>query len=129
VSETEGGGDWVEGEGHLSSLISVRAELARGDVRALYLGWLLRAQAGELDDDDTEPPVPPGLGQFSAPLENQAEFLPIDSDLLHVAGDASSPLGDTRIDRDEVYAWVSRLATTEKDDLITSVAAGICTPS
>jgi hypothetical protein len=41
ASEDEEGGDWVEGDGHLSSLISVRAELGRGDLRALYLGWLL----------------------------------------------------------------------------------------
>lgn len=45
----EEGGEWVEGEGQLSSLISVRAELARGDLRTLYLGWLLRVQAGEID--------------------------------------------------------------------------------
>jgi len=66
----------------------VRAELARGDLRALYLGWLLRAQSGELDDDDTEPPVPPGLGQLSASLESLAEFLRIDDDLLHVAAES-----------------------------------------
>lgn len=39
VSEREEGGEWVEGEGWLSSLISVRAELARGD-RALPLPGL-----------------------------------------------------------------------------------------
>ncbi len=32
VSEDEAGGVWVEGEGEPSSLISVRAELARGDL-------------------------------------------------------------------------------------------------
>jgi hypothetical protein len=46
ISEDEEGGDWVEGEGQLSSLISARAELARGDLRCLYLGWLLCAQNG-----------------------------------------------------------------------------------
>jgi len=35
--------DWVEGDGQLSSPISVRAGLGRGDLRALYLGWLLCA--------------------------------------------------------------------------------------
>lgn len=34
ASEDEGGSDWVEGDGHLSSLISVRAELGRGDPAA-----------------------------------------------------------------------------------------------
>lgn len=38
ASEDEEGGVWVEGEGLLSSLIPVRAELAHGDLRALYLG-------------------------------------------------------------------------------------------
>jgi predicted GIY-YIG superfamily endonuclease len=121
VSEDEEGGEWVEGEGYLSSLISVRAELARGDRRALYLGWLLQAQSGELDDDDIEPPVPPGLGQLSASLESLAEFLRIDSDLLQVAAEASSPAGDSSIDRDEVRAWAGKLATKEKDEIITEL--------
>jgi hypothetical protein len=121
VSEDEEGGDWVEGEGHLSSMISVRAELARGDLRALYLGWLLRTQTGELDDDDTEPPVPPGLGQLSASLESLAEFLRIDGDLLHVAAEASPPMGDAGLDRKEVRAWVGKLPAKEKDELIANL--------
>ena len=121
VSEDEEGGDWVEGEGHLSSMISVRAELARGDLRALYLGWLLRAQAGELDDEDVEPPVPPGLGELSASLESLAEFLRLDGDLLHVVAEASQRLGDSGLDREAVRAWVGELATKDKDELITSL--------
>ena len=120
VSEDEEGADWIEGEGQLSSLISVRAELARGDLRALHLGWLLRAQTGELDDEDLEPPVPPGLGQLSASLESLAEFLRIDGDLVHVAAEASPPIGDAGIDRDEVRAWVGQLAAREKDELLTN---------
>ena len=85
VSEDEGEGEWVEGEGSLSSLISTRAEIARGDLRCLYLGWLLCAQEGELDEEEIEPPVPSGLGQLSASLESLAEFLRIDPDLIHVA--------------------------------------------
>jgi hypothetical protein len=70
VSQDEEGSDWVEVEGRLSSLISVRAELERGDPRALYLGWLLRAQSGELDDDDTRTRrCLPRSGQPSAFLE------------------------------------------------------------
>ena len=120
-SEDEEGGEWVEGEGHLSSLISVRAELARGDLRALYLGWLLRLQNDELDEDVKEPPVPPGLAQLSASLECLAEFMRIDEDLLHVSAEASAPIGDTEVDRAEVLAWVTRLPTTKKDDLIANL--------
>jgi len=118
VSEDEGGSEWVDGEGLLSPMISVRAHLARGDLRALYLGWLLRVQAGEIDDEDTEPPVPPGLGQLSASLESLAEFLRIDGDLLHVAAEASQPPGDLELDRDAARAWVGTLAPREKDELI-----------
>lgn len=121
VSDDEDGGEWVEGEGHLSSLISVRAELARGDLRSLYLGWLLQVQSGELDDDDTEPPVPPGLGHLSASLESFAEFLRIDGDLLHVAAEASPPINDAGLDRYEVRGWVGQLPANEKDDLITNL--------
>ena len=67
VSEDEGGDDWVEGEGRLSSLISVRAEIARGDLRAPYLGWLLCPQSRELDNEDEEPPVPPAFVSSAPP--------------------------------------------------------------
>ena len=121
VSEEEGGGIWIEGEGHLWPLLPVRAELARGDLRALYLGWLLRARARELDDEDLEPPVPPGLGQLSASLESLAEFLRVDGDLLDAAAEHSPPLASVAIDRDEVRAWIGKLAITEKDELITNL--------
>jgi catechol 2,3-dioxygenase-like lactoylglutathione lyase family enzyme len=68
LSEAEGS-DWYEEEdedGNLSALVPLRADLAAGDLRALYLGWLLCVQAGELDDGEAEPPCPPGLGRLSA---------------------------------------------------------------
>jgi len=119
VSDDEEGGEWVEGEGELSSLISVRAELARGDLRALYLGWLLGVQTGELDDEGTEPPVPAGLGQLSAALESLAQFLRIDGDLLHVAAQASAPMEEVMPRRAEVHAWIAGLPVTEKNDVLT----------
>jgi len=121
VSEDEDDGEWVEGEGQLSAMISVRTELARGDLRAIYLGWLLRAQIGELTDESVEPPIPPGLGQLSPSLESLAEFLRIDGDLLHVAAEASRPLADARLDRDEVRTWIGELMVEEKDELITDL--------
>ena len=118
LSDDEEDDEWSEGEGELSSMISVRAELACADRRALYLGWLLRAQAGELDDEDIEPPVPPGLSQLSASLESLASFLRIDGDLLHVAAETSRSLGNTNLDRNEVRTWVGKLVAKEKDELI-----------
>jgi hypothetical protein len=114
----EEGGDWVEGEGELASLIPVRAELMRGDRRLLYLGWLLCVQNQEVEEEDVEPPVPPGLGKLSGPLESCAEFLRIDDNLLHVAAQTSATLEETRLSRDEARAWVAGLPAGEKDDLL-----------
>ena len=119
VSDNEEGGEWAEGEGELSSLISVRAELALGDLRALYLGWLLGVQSGELDDEETEPPVPVGLAQLSASLESLAQFLRIDRDLLHVAAQASAPMEEVMLRRDEVHRWIGALPVAEKNDVLT----------
>jgi hypothetical protein len=124
LSDKEGGGEWVEGEGWLSSLISVRAELTRGDMRCLYLGWLLCAQSGELDNEDVEPPVPTGLGQRSASLESLAEFLRIDTDLLFVAARVSQPLVDAREKQEEIHRWVGKLPAEEKDDILTRLISG-----
>src|SRR3954452_4369625 len=89
-SEDEEGEWWVEEEDEsLSALLPLRADIAGGDLRALYLGWLLCVQAGELDDDEVEPPCPPGLRRLSAPLEAFATFLRVDRDLLDAARPAA----------------------------------------
>jgi len=122
-SDDEEGGEWIEGEGELASLISVRAELARGDHRALYLGWLLDAQSGGLDDDEIEPPVPAGLRQLSASLESLADFLRIDTNLLDAAAAASAPLADNEPKPAEVRQWLPRLPVSEKDALLVRLIA------
>jgi hypothetical protein len=124
ISEEEGGDEWIEGDGHLSSLISVRAGLARGDLRALYLGWLLCAQNGEFDDDEIEPPVPAGLGQPSASLNSFAEFLRIDSDLVDAAAAASPPLVENGPNPTEIREWVAKLPLLQKDDLLARLMEG-----
>src|SRR5262249_53273853 len=45
-------GEWVDGEGWLSSLVPLRADLMRGDHRCLYLAWLRSIQGGDYEDDD-----------------------------------------------------------------------------
>ena len=80
-SETEDSG-WEEGDGYLAPIVGVRDELVRGDLRALYLGWLSAAELGHLKDDAPEPPVPPGMRGLSASLRGLAEYLRIDSDLM-----------------------------------------------
>jgi hypothetical protein len=118
LSDEEPGGEWEEGEGWLSSIIPVRAELARGDHRSLYLAWLLGVQSGELDEDEEEPPVPDGLGDLSGSLESFIDFLRIDQDLLHAAAQTSLSLHMKRPSQEDVLNWVRTLPAGEKDGLL-----------
>jgi hypothetical protein len=82
-SEDESGDGWDDdGTGWLSSLLPLRADIAAGDYRALYLAWLLCVQVGEVPPHATQPPIPQGLGSLTAPLRAFADFLRIDPDLL-----------------------------------------------
>jgi hypothetical protein len=119
-------------EALLSALIGVRAELAAGDLRPLYVAWLAAYGAWERDedvfdrdaDDDLEPPVPPGLGRLTAPQRALADFLRLDDNLLAIAAHASPPLEEVADDPDDLAAWVNRLPVAEKDRLLGRVLQG-----
>jgi len=72
-------------KGELASIVPVRSDLLIGGVRVLYLGWLLRVQAGEVADDVTEPEVPAGLARLSGAEAALVEFLRIDHYLIAAA--------------------------------------------
>jgi hypothetical protein len=116
----------------LSAIVGVRAELAAGDLRPLYLAWLATYGAWERDedvfdraaDDNLEPPVPPGLGTLTAAQRALADFLRLDDDLIAIAAQASPPLDETDDDPDDLAVWVARLPATEKDRLLARVARG-----
>lgn len=111
--------DW-----HLSSIIGVRNELANGDLRVLYLSWLLAAQVGMLEDDELEPPVPPGMGSLTASLQGFADFFRIDEDMLTVAAVASQPAGPSNEDQAELARWIEALPLRDKNALLMRVIRG-----
>jgi hypothetical protein len=146
--DQDGGGAWVdedEGPAWMASLVSLRADLIRGDLRAAYLGWLRGAQdegyiaedeesgglhAVDEDDDedlegeDLEPPVPPGLGSLSAPLQELVRFLEIDEDLVAVAAEASETLKDSGPSEPDLRKWIGALPPADKDALLLRVLRG-----
>jgi hypothetical protein len=136
VNEDHGGDSDVDAEDDvealLSAIVGVRAELAAGDLRPLYLAWLAAYGVWERDedafdreaDDDVEPPVPPGLGTLTAAQRALADFLRLDDDLLAVAAGASAPLIGIADDPDDLTAWVTRLPVAEKDRMLQRVVQG-----
>jgi len=92
-SESEWDGE-DDGNGWMASLMPLRSDLLRGDLRCLYLGWLRCAQDDGPGEVKLEPPVPAGLKGLSGPLYALIEFLEIDEDLVEAAAQAQnrSPL-------------------------------------
>jgi len=115
-------GDWDDGSSWMASLAGVRNELLHGDMRLWYLSWLLCVERGEVEDDDEEPAVPPGLGNLSASLQVLAGFLQIDRHLLQAAAEGSSPVEES--DRTDIAGWIAELSVEEKDDLLLRVTQG-----
>ncbi len=112
-SEDEEPDYYEESQGSLAALAPVRTDLMRGDLRVAYLAWLLAVQAGEVADNHSEPPVPPGLSDLTASQAAMAEFLRIDEDLISAAAEASNEAAD---DRPALRKWVLALTPRMKDD-------------
>lgn len=107
----------------MGSLMSLRSDLLRGDLRCLYLRWLLCAQNEEFGVDELAPAVPAGLDELSAPLHSLIEFLGIDEDLVEVAATVSAPLNGGP-DREELATWIQSLPEKEKNNLLVAAVSG-----
>jgi hypothetical protein len=119
-------GDWDDGDAHLSALIPLRADLARGDQRCLYLAWLRCVQTGEVEGSAEEPPVPPGLRTLTEPLRVFAEFMRIDGDLIAAA--AEGGCDEDSIPKEEMQRWIRSLPDAERIRMLLEAAIGGCHP-
>ena len=127
LSREDQDGSWEDeeyGEESLGSIIPARAELATGDLRLLYLAWLLSVESGELADDDAEPPIPPGMAALNASLRSLADFLRLDEDLIAVAAEASEEQKDSSPSPQELKRWVAVLPARERDALLIRLVLG-----
>jgi len=124
LSEQEPDGEWFEEDGNLPSLLQIRNELAHGDFRSLYLGWLMGVQAGELTEKTKEPPVPPNLNALSVPQANLVEFFRLDPDLVAVAVQNGPPTKVKAAKRQELSSWVAALPVREKDEILFRLMSG-----
>ncbi|MFG2099343.1 hypothetical protein ACGFJ5_01960 [Micromonospora echinaurantiaca] len=120
--DEDGTDEWdLDGHGLLTSIIPVRARLAAGDLRLLYLAWLRCLQSEEIADDELEPPVPAGMGALDAPLTAVAEFLRIDPDLIAAAAAGSSPAASGEPTAAQLRTWVVGLPARDKDAILTDL--------
>ena len=114
----ETGFGWEEGDGWLDVLSPIRTSLINNDHRALYLGWLLAVQDGEIEADTLEPVVPSGLGKLDDSLGALAAFLYISHDLITAAAEQSPPRPDRAISENNINDWISAQENTKRDKLL-----------
>ncbi len=100
----------------LDALLPLRDELARGDLRALYVAWLLAVRNGIVDEETEEPPVPAGLNEPSDGLKSLTSFLWLDPELVEVAARRSLPARPPLESKVTPAAWLATLSPEEKDD-------------
>ncbi|MFQ5472992.1 MAG: hypothetical protein ACE5FA_08935, partial [Dehalococcoidia bacterium] len=112
------------GSGWMASLTPLRNDLLDGDWRCLYLAWLSGIETGSLSDNATEPPVPAGLKDLSAPLGALADFLQIDTELISVAAEPSGQRAASDPPAGALKKWIRSLAVAEKERLLLRIAQG-----
>jgi len=113
----ENGGGWVEGEGLLDDLMSIRNELLNEDFRSLYLAWLAAAQFYQSEDDDIEPPIPRNLKNLSPCQEALISFFELSSDLFKSAAELSPAVESLNSDLE----LVQKLPEDEKTEFLSAL--------
>jgi hypothetical protein len=106
----------------LTPCLPIRAELLRGDLRALYLRWLVGVQSEDVDGDVPEPPVPAGLRDLSPALRSLVQFLDIDSDLLEAAAELSVDQELADAPSEILSSWIATLPEQENNGLLFRIA-------
>lgn len=117
-------GNWVEGEGWMARLTPLREEIERGDLRALYLGWLHAVSTGEVPEDGMEPPVPAGLGSLTTAQLSLCEFMGIDSDFVSAAAAVSPPSEESSVVLGKMSRWVGGISEAEAKDYVLLLLEG-----
>ena len=113
---------WEEGEGWLSALAPLRAELLAGDLRLFYVLWLTAAEAGDLSDDEQEPL--PGIGPLTGALDVFADFFHVDPDLVRASAERPADADCGAISDNVTREAIAAIPENEKTALLQRLVDG-----
>lgn len=100
------------GDRWLDALAPLRDDILDGDLRALYLIWLMAVESGEAPDDAIEPL--PGIGPLKPSHEAFAQFFEIDGGLVNAAAEVAPVQSVAEPSRQAIAKAIDSLADTEK---------------
>jgi hypothetical protein len=122
ITEEEGLG-WIRNDDWLTKIVPLRDDLLKGDLRLLYLAWLIAAQlAPDIDEEEfMEPPVPSNLGHLSPALAAFVDLFGLDEDLISAAAERS-PIEEE--DEEPIETWVAQLPEAERHAFLVRLARG-----
>jgi hypothetical protein len=124
TGENDDGYEWVESEGILGQLAPLREQLLQGDYRMLYIMWLKAMEADrDADEDELGPPIPAGLKELDASLQNLIEFFDINPYLVAAAASASRQKAGTAPEIN-LEAAIAKLSRAEADRHLLQLARG-----
>ncbi len=106
----------------LDRLVPLRAEILDGDLRPLYLARL--AVSCDIDHDpaeETEGPVPAGMGQLTKAQRALAEFYEISDALITAAARQAAPLARKDDPHTGIAEWVGRQSEDVKNKWLTEL--------
>ncbi len=111
------GGNWNGYYHHLEDLLTeltpVREMLIRGDLRPLYIAWLVCAPF-----ESPEPPAPAGLHSLPKSLQKLADFYEISPDLLHVAAEESEVIQEPVATPLPISEWLQNKSEKQRMTLL-----------
>jgi len=122
IEDEEGGGNWIEGDGYLSSLISLRADILSGDYRCLYLIWLkittedVINEWENVDPESEEINVPSNLQSLNAALLDFVDIFEIDKDTIAAA--SKNSIASLSENNNDDYKEIDSLSNDEKNDFL-----------
>jgi hypothetical protein len=120
----EGYARWLAEETYAASLLPLREELLRGDLRLLYLAWLAAGfgeDAVAPMEELVEPPVPANLQKLSPALQAFADLFELDGDLIAAAA-MESP--GAQVQEEPIAEWIAALPETDRNAYLLRVAQG-----
>ncbi len=114
--------EWDDGSGWLAALAPLRADLLSGDLRVLYLAWLIGVQWDIVPGDEVEPL--PGIGKMNGGLEAFADFFRIDPDLLQAASESGAVSETPELSLETFRAALDSVADEEKTSWLYRLVQG-----